>query len=373
MCGRARCTLNPGQVAQACRLADGGGDASSIPTLQMDRYRPSYNVSPGAYLPVVAARKEAKGSGEGREAPVIHCMKWGLVPSFTKKTEKPDHFKMFNARSESIKEKASFRRLIPTNRCLVAVEGFYEWKKDGSRKQPYYIHFKDHRPLVFAALYDSWVNSEGEILHTFTILTTRSSTALQWLHDRMPVILGNKGSIDVWLEKSTPKLEAVLGPYEDSDLVWYPVTTAVGKPSFDGPECIKEIKLKSTGENPMSKFFAKKKVDKSQSEPEHKKSSNEFPQTDAFGSVKDEPDAEETEELTKEEKNGKSDHFAPPKGETIGPDVCGIKREFEEMATNSISQTETAIVLPASPVKKGKSVKSTGDRQASLLSYFGKR
>ncbi|XP_029117817.1 uncharacterized protein [Elaeis guineensis] len=351
MCGRARCTLNPGLVAKACGLADGGGNASSVLTLEMDRYRPSYNVSPGAYLPVVAARKEGKGSGQGREAPVIHCMKWGLVPSFTKKTEKPDHFKMFNARSESIKEKASFRRLIPTNRCLVAVEGFYEWKKDGSRKKPYYIHFNDHRPLVFAALYDSWVNSG----------------------DRMPVILRNKSSIDVWLEKSTPKLEAILGPYEDSDLVWYPVTTAVGKPSFDGPECIKEIKLKSTGENPMSKFFSKK-VDKSHSEPEHKKSSNEFPQTDAFSSVKDELDDAEIGELTREEKNGKSDHFALAKSETIESDVCGIKREFEEMATNSVPQTETAVVLPASPAeKKGKSVKSTGDRQASLLSYFGKR
>ncbi|OAY79647.1 putative SOS response-associated peptidase YoaM, partial [Ananas comosus] len=146
-------------------------------------YRPSYNVSPGACLPVV--RKAAVGE---EAAPAIHCMKWGLVPSFTKKTDKPDHYKMFNARSESIKEKTSFRRLLPTNRCLVAVEGydkvrtiflhliyqillvivsqnlerrFYEWKKDGSKKQPYYIHFEDQRPLVFAALYDSWSNSEG--------------------------------------------------------------------------------------------------------------------------------------------------------------------------------------------------------------------
>ncbi|WVZ05320.1 hypothetical protein V8G54_018666 [Vigna mungo] len=125
----------------------------------------------------------------------------------------------FNARSESIDEKASFRRLLPKSRCLVAVEGklerlglgvgdaeafisisflspeiesqgpdsmganiFYEWKKDGSKKQPYYIHFKDGRPLVFAALYDSWQNSEGETLYTFTIVTTSSSSALQWLH-----------------------------------------------------------------------------------------------------------------------------------------------------------------------------------------------
>uniref|UniRef100_A0A7N2MLC0 Embryonic stem cell-specific 5-hydroxymethylcytosine-binding protein n=1 Tax=Quercus lobata TaxID=97700 RepID=A0A7N2MLC0_QUELO len=91
-------------------------------------------------------------------------------------------YMLFNARFESINEKASFCRLIPKNRCLVAVEGFYEWKKDGQKKQPYYIHFKDGRPLVFAALYDAWENSEGEILYTFTILTTSSSSALQWLH-----------------------------------------------------------------------------------------------------------------------------------------------------------------------------------------------
>nr|GMD18748.1 embryonic stem cell-specific 5-hydroxymethylcytosine-binding protein [Ipomoea batatas] len=97
-------------------------------------------------------------------------MKWGLIPSFTKKNEKPDHYKMFNARSESIKEKASFRRLLPKNRCLVAVEGFYEWKKAGSKKQPYYIHFKDGRPLVFAALFDSWKNAEGGSPYSFITL-----------------------------------------------------------------------------------------------------------------------------------------------------------------------------------------------------------
>ena len=105
-------------------------------------YRPSYNVAPGSYMPVL--RREKDGVA-------VHCMKWGLVPGFTKKTDKPDFFKMvktllfwfyiclsslipvlrywsyflqFNARSESIAEKASFRRLLPKNRCLVAVDGY---------------------------------------------------------------------------------------------------------------------------------------------------------------------------------------------------------------------------------------------------------
>ncbi|KAL5676678.1 hypothetical protein ACJX0J_012809, partial [Zea mays] len=207
-------------------------------------FRPSYNVLPGAYLPVGAMRAlpgcAHGGGGSDGEGPVIQCMKWGLVPSFTGKAEKPDYFRMFNARSESVKEKVSFRRLIQKNRCLVAVEGFYEWKKNGSKKQPYYIHFQDHRPLVFAALYDAWTNSEGEITHTFTILTTHASTSLNWLHDRMPVILGSKDYVDAWLNDVSVKLEEITAPYEGADLVWYPVTSALGKASFDGPECIKE-------------------------------------------------------------------------------------------------------------------------------------
>ncbi|KAM3240335.1 hypothetical protein ACQJBY_053799 [Aegilops geniculata] len=256
MCGRARCTLSAAQAARAFGFptttsaaagggggGDGGGDAPAVRTLQMDRFRPSYNVTPGAYLPVGTLRARAAGGEGGAEeqGPVIQCMKWGLVPSFSSKTDKPDHFRMFNARSESVKEKASFRRLIPKNRCLVAVEGFYEWKKDGSKKQPYYIHFRDERPLVFAALFDTWTNSEGETLHTFTILTTHVSTSLKWLHDRMPVILGDEDSVNAWLNNSSVKLEEITVPYEGTDLIWYPVTTAMGKTSFQGPDCIKEV------------------------------------------------------------------------------------------------------------------------------------
>uniref|UniRef100_A0A804MJB9 Embryonic stem cell-specific 5-hydroxymethylcytosine-binding protein n=1 Tax=Zea mays TaxID=4577 RepID=A0A804MJB9_MAIZE len=250
MCGRARCTLSPAEVARAFGFpttsanAGGGGDGPAVPTLHLNRFRPSYNVLPGAYLPVGAMRAlpgcAHGGGGSDGEGPVIQCMKWGLVPSFTGKAEKPDYFRMFNARSESVKEKVSFRRLIQKNRCLVAVEGFYEWKKNGSKKQPYYIHFQDHRPLVFAALYDAWTNSEGEITHTFTILTTHASTSLNWLHDRMPVILGSKDYVDAWLNDVSVKLEEITAPYEGADLVWYPVTSALGKASFDGPECIKE-------------------------------------------------------------------------------------------------------------------------------------
>ncbi|VFR00643.1 unnamed protein product [Cuscuta campestris] len=268
MCGRTRCTLRVDDYPRACHVS-----GRRVRQLDLNRYRPSYNVSPGFNVPVV--RRE---DGPDDDGVVLHCMKWGLIPSFTKPNEKPDHYKMFNARSESIKERASFRRLLPKNRCLVAVEGFYEWKKNGSKRQPYYIHIKDGRPLVFAALYDSWKNGEGEILHTFTIVTTSSSSSLGWLHDRMPVIFGNKESSDSWLNGSLSfDFDALLKPYEEEDLVWYPVTPAMGKSSFDGPECIVEIQLKAEEAKSITQFFSKKGDESTQDQPPKREVTHEEP------------------------------------------------------------------------------------------------
>ncbi|OVA01655.1 Protein of unknown function DUF159 [Macleaya cordata] len=362
MCGRARCTLRADDVPRAC-----GVDNGSVRTVQMDRYRPSFNVSPGFYMPVVH-REE----GNGGQETVLHCMKWGLIPSFTKKTEKPDHYKMFNARSESISEKASFRRLLPKNRCIVAVEGFYEWKKDGSKKQPYYVHFKDDRSLVFAALYDSWKNSEGEVLHTFTIVTTSCSSSLKLLHDRMPVILGDKSSIDAWLNGSTSSgFNTLLKPYEDPDLVWYPVTPAMGKQSFDGPECIKEIQLKTEENNLISKFFSKKKSDnEEETHMQIKSSPEESCHTDPSKSVKEEEENTDLPTDSKEKRSGKSDISSLLPGEA---EKCGTKREYEELVSDTMPSVDKIGKLEMSPPKKKGNIKTAGDKQPTLLSYFGRK
>ncbi|KAE8774200.1 embryonic stem cell-specific 5-hydroxymethylcytosine-binding protein [Hordeum vulgare] len=412
MCGRARCTLSAAQAARAFGFptttsstaagrggGDGGGDAPAVRTLQMDRFRPSYNVTPGAYLPVgtlraPAAGDEGGGGGAEERGPVIQCMKWGLVPSFSSKTDKPDHFRMFNARSESIKEKASFRRLIPKNRCLVAVEGFYEWKKDGSKKQPYYIHFRDERPLVFAALFDTWTNSEGETLHTFTILTTHVSTSLKWLHDRMPVILGDEDSANAWLNNSSVKLEEITVPYEGTDLVWYPVTTAMGKTSFQGPDCIKEVKI-GPSEKPISNFFTKKAA--ASVKPE--KASGEFTGTESFKTAKEECDDDSGEtplnktELAHQassEKQRASSAVVKNEPATLDPqdfykadegikkedgmlpdDPFGIKRKIEDAGVEVETEMEKSGRSPVTPARKKE--KGPKDGQASLFSYFAKK
>ena len=229
MCGRSRCALAPEEVIARARTNTWEN---------RDLYHPSHNVSPGNATPVVHLDK----SGH----PIIHTMRWGLVPSFTKPTEKPDFWRMFNARSESIREKPSFRRLVPTRRCLVFESGFFEWKKEeggvggGSKKQPYYIHLVNEKtgeeePMVMAGLYDVWYqendgggggtkndedeeikeededrldnekgaenkDSSKQVMHTYTILTTESCPSLQWLHDRMPVILKDEAAQQMWLD-----------------------------------------------------------------------------------------------------------------------------------------------------------------------------
>lgn len=359
MCGRARCTLRADDITRACHRT-----GARVRTLNMDRFRPLFNASPGSDLPVVR-RDDESGGGEV----VLQCMKWGLIPSFTEKSEKPNYFKMFNARSESIREKASFRRLVPKRRCLVAVEGFYEWKKDGSKKQPYYIHFKDGQPLVLAALYDCWENPEGELLYTFTILTTSSSPALEWLHDRMPVILGDKEQMDIWLnDSSSSKYDTVLKPYGAPDLVWYPVTPSMGKPSFDGPDCIKEIQLKNDGSNLISKFFSAKEIKKEHSDSQEKTSCGTSVKHEASPSLEEHKRDVNLEASSVESK----DCLAKCSSDTAR--TCQIKRDREGISSESKSGVDDYSKVGSSPkIRKKGSLKTGNDNQSTLFSYFGRK
>lgn len=93
---------------------------------------------------------------------LLEGMRWGLVPAFTKAGEKPNFFRMFNARSETVPSKSIFSRLLTSNRCIVCVDGFYEWKDEHKGKQPYYIHLKD-RPLLFAGARPLTLHSTNQV------------------------------------------------------------------------------------------------------------------------------------------------------------------------------------------------------------------
>ena len=115
-------------------------------------------------------------------------MKWGLIPSYTKKDEKLDFFRMFNARSETVSEKPAFRRLVHSKRAIVAMHGYFEWHKPNSfEHQPYYVTLTSGI-MYMAALYDSWKSNETDKeLFTFTLLTKEATNEVAWIHHRMPV------------------------------------------------------------------------------------------------------------------------------------------------------------------------------------------
>ncbi|MBU9711408.1 SOS response-associated peptidase [Evansella tamaricis] len=154
-------------------------------------WEPRYNIAPGQ--DILALVQGRTGLRAGR-------MRWGLIPSWAK--DEKIGYKMINARSETIHEKPSFRSIVNRRHCLIVANGFYEWKKEGGKKQPYFIHLSSGEPIVMAGLWDRWISSTGTEVVSCTILTTEANDFMRKLHHRMPVILDReKGG--AWLRLSS--------------------------------------------------------------------------------------------------------------------------------------------------------------------------
>ena len=131
--------------------------------------------------------------------------------------------------------KPAFRKPLRDRRCLILADGFYEWKREGSRKQPYYIKLRDGEPFAFAGLWDHWAPADGDPLETCTILTTMPNAVLQPIHDRMPVILP-PDAYTVWLDpamRDVEPIQALLTPYPADAMIAYPVSPRVNSPAND--------------------------------------------------------------------------------------------------------------------------------------------
>ena len=167
-------------------------------------------------------------------------MRWGLVPSWAKDLTVGS--RMINARSETAAEKPSFRSAFRKRRCLIPVDGFYEWENIGrQKKQPWLIHAVDHSPLVLAGLWESWQppDSAAEPVLTCSILTTAANAHMSSIHDRMPVIIPTEHHA-TWLSDATDvqHLSDYTQPSPDGTLARYRVSTAVNKATIDSPKCI---------------------------------------------------------------------------------------------------------------------------------------
>ncbi|KAG0231210.1 hypothetical protein BGW41_002238 [Actinomortierella wolfii] len=213
MCGRTAQGLEPAQIREDL--------AKTLPKppntwIDEDKYRTSYNVAPTRYQPVVRADAS---TGEY----VVHMMKWGLIPRTSKAM--PDYksvLKSINARDDSLFNgptgKPMFSHSKNHKRCIVLAQGFFEWRRRGKERVPFYTKRRDGHLLLMAGIYDV-ANIQGflEPLYSYATITTNASPQLDWLHDRMPVLISNHDheAIRAWLDpnrKWDAQLEAMLKP-----------------------------------------------------------------------------------------------------------------------------------------------------------------
>lgn len=192
-----------------------------------DVVQPSWNFAPTDTIAAIRADDE----GERR----LVGLRWGLIPSWAKDTK--IGARMINARADTVPTKPAFRTAFRKRRCLIPLDGYYEWQVTSTGKQPYFIHASS--PLMAAGLWEQWRGLVGgEPLESATIITTDSVDSLGHVHERMPVFVRFEAH-RAWLGHETPPevLVALLRPYT-GDLAITAVSRKVNSVANDGPELI---------------------------------------------------------------------------------------------------------------------------------------
>ncbi len=222
MCGRYTLTCAPETLSEAFRLES----VTDLP--------PRYNIAPSQQVTCVRTRSATRTRD-------VVGLRWGLVPSWTRDPAVGNT--LINARAETAADKPAFRTPFRERRCLVLADGYYEWKREGTRTQPYHIRFNDGRPFAFAGLWDRWTGQDGTVLESCAILTTRPNACTASIHDRMPVIVC-PAEYDPWIDpalRTVTRLAALVTPYPSDAMVATPVGAIVNNPRCDDARCLDAI------------------------------------------------------------------------------------------------------------------------------------
>ncbi len=242
MCGRFASTSKPQDLAEIF------GVEHWEPT---ETLAPSWNVAPTGSAFAVLERLPRDGL-RGRPLRQLRVLRWGLVPPWAKSPEAA--VKMINARSETVHEKPSYRQAFAARRCIVPVDGYYEWQTlpgGGSRprKQPYFVSRADGGVLALAGLYEFWRDRDHPADHpdawlvTCSIVTTAAEELLAPIHERMPLFL-DRAAYDAWLDPrltDPDELRPLLVPPAPGALRVIPVSAAVGSIRNNGPELTRRL------------------------------------------------------------------------------------------------------------------------------------
>jgi putative SOS response-associated peptidase YedK len=188
-----------------------------------------FNIAPTESVAVVTQQNGARH---------LDRFRWGLIPFWAK--EAAIGGKLINARAETVAEKPAFRGPLQRRRCIVPADGFYEWRKDGAKRVPFYFRRRDAGLFGFAGLWDEWRSPEGDTVRSYTLVTCPANAVLAPVHDRMPVMLHERHEAD-WLNPrnlDTADLLGMLQPYPAEEMEGYEVSPRVNRAGFDDPSLI---------------------------------------------------------------------------------------------------------------------------------------
>lgn len=224
MCGRAILTSPVEEIAEAFGV-------SPIPVGP-----PRFNIAPGQGVAVVRA-----GPTTPRELAIV---RWGLVPWWSKDGppspgRRGAGSRFVQARGETVATAPAFRDAFTSRRCIVVVDGFYEWSgvKGKANRQPHQIRLAGGGPFAIAGVWDSWKAPDGGVLETCAVVTTASRGAIAELHDRMPLIL-DRAARERWLAAPADEARALVAEPSPLELVIIPVSSWVNDVRHDDARCL---------------------------------------------------------------------------------------------------------------------------------------
>ena len=221
MCGRFALKTPPVFIQEHFHLPD-------TPDLP-----PRYNIAPSQGIAVIRHLPE-------KSFRQLDMIRWGLIPYWAEDIKIGS--KLINARSETLAQKPSFRTAFKKRRCLIAADGFYEWKRTGKIKQPFYVQLKKGGVFSFAGLWETWKSSNGNSIESCTIITTSPNELIREIHDRMPVIL-HPEQYEIWLQgqPSSHSLQQLYAPYPAGRMEMYRVSSEVNSPKNESPACLMPV------------------------------------------------------------------------------------------------------------------------------------
>jgi putative SOS response-associated peptidase YedK len=229
MCGRYRLSRRKQAIDEYFSTDPTGAD-----------WTPRYNISPTQSVPIV--RQNPK-----QPTRTLSLVRWGLIPSWTKGATIGSG--VINARAETAANKPSFSEALRQRRCLIPADGFYEWQRTATGKQPYCFEVSDNEVFAFAGLWEQWRSPGANPVQTCAILTTTANQIMSDVHDRMPVIL-SPDSYDLWLDPgfgNVADLTDLLKPYSGT-MRRYLVSARVNSVANDDPLCAESVTLKQAAQ-----------------------------------------------------------------------------------------------------------------------------